>query len=229
MVPQTRKRQREADAPTADGGLTAAPLAAASEADQGAGDRPQAQGEQHPEAQEANPPRRKLMKISTEADVSSHVQAPQQAPLQAAQQAAPSGGGDAAAPVAVPAPPPFPASHYALTLDQLRDSGYPLPELDPDGEMACPDGYVATLPTPGGASQCHAAAHGGKRSRHPIMCQPGTRPSQRKPAPQAQRSARVRLYNQNASLYLPLPLPFYPSSTQAASPSTSWLLSTVRW
>ena len=41
---------------------------------------------------------------------------------------------------------PFPPKHYIATLDNLKSSEYPLPVVGPAGELACPEGYIATRP-----------------------------------------------------------------------------------
>ncbi|BDA41970.1 Small RNA degrading nuclease 5 [Coccomyxa sp. Obi] len=45
---------------------------------------------------------------------------------------------------------PFPPKHYIATLDNLKSSEYPLPVVGPTGELACPEGYIATRPGPKG-------------------------------------------------------------------------------
>ncbi|GAB4821802.1 hypothetical protein N2152v2_008848 [Parachlorella kessleri] len=44
---------------------------------------------------------------------------------------------------------PFPPSHYVMTLEEMRQHGYPLPEVNEAGEMVCPEGFVATQPCGG--------------------------------------------------------------------------------
>ncbi|CAL8460741.1 g272 [Coccomyxa elongata] len=45
---------------------------------------------------------------------------------------------------------PFPPKHYIATLENLKSSEYPLPVVGPAGELACPEGYIATRPGPKG-------------------------------------------------------------------------------
>jgi RNA exonuclease 1 len=121
-LPANKKRQRD-DAPPA-------PRCGAAD---GAG-APPSSGPAGPGASPLLAPTPKRLKTAAGEDVS-HAAA-----------AAPSGAAAAAAAAGeegeAGALPPL--SSYALTLDQLEEAGYPLPELGPDGEMACPAGYVAT-------------------------------------------------------------------------------------
>lgn len=41
---------------------------------------------------------------------------------------------------------PFPAAHYTVTLEQMEANLYPLPSIDDNGNMTCPDGFAATQP-----------------------------------------------------------------------------------
>jgi hypothetical protein len=45
---------------------------------------------------------------------------------------------------------PFPPRHYVASLAELEGAEFPLPAMGPDGQLACPEGYVATRP--GGTS-----------------------------------------------------------------------------
>ncbi|KAI3430222.1 hypothetical protein D9Q98_004819 [Chlorella vulgaris] len=48
---------------------------------------------------------------------------------------------------------PLPPAHYVLSLDELQEHGYPLPRFDEaQGEMVCPEGFVATRATKGAAA-----------------------------------------------------------------------------
>ena len=49
---------------------------------------------------------------------------------------------------------PFPPSHYAVSLEQMEANLYPLPVIDDNGDMTCPDGFVATQPA--GTPALHA-------------------------------------------------------------------------
>lgn len=40
----------------------------------------------------------------------------------------------------------FPPDHYCMTLEQMEANNYPLPEIDDEGHMACPTGFIATQP-----------------------------------------------------------------------------------
>lgn len=40
----------------------------------------------------------------------------------------------------------FPPDHYCMTLEQMEANNYPLPEIDDEGHMACPAGFIATQP-----------------------------------------------------------------------------------
>lgn len=100
------------------------------------------------------PPQAKRMRLGPGDDVSSHVapslaeSAPRSMPAAAAAEPAAAGAGAGAA--LSPTVPrridgPLPPSHYVLTLDQMQQHGYPLPELDEaSGELVVPEGYVAT-------------------------------------------------------------------------------------
>ena len=41
---------------------------------------------------------------------------------------------------------PFPPEHYTMTLEQMEANNYPLPEVDDEGHMTCPAGFMATQP-----------------------------------------------------------------------------------
>ncbi|KAL3132068.1 hypothetical protein ABBQ32_008680 [Trebouxia sp. C0010 RCD-2024] len=41
---------------------------------------------------------------------------------------------------------PFPPEHYRMTLDQMESNNYPLPDIDDEGHMTCPPGFMATQP-----------------------------------------------------------------------------------
>ena len=41
---------------------------------------------------------------------------------------------------------PFPPDYYTMTLEQMEANNYPLPEVDDEGHMACPAGFMATQP-----------------------------------------------------------------------------------
>ena len=41
---------------------------------------------------------------------------------------------------------PFPPDHYRMTLEQMESNNYPLPDIDDEGHMTCPAGFVATQP-----------------------------------------------------------------------------------
>lgn len=45
----------------------------------------------------------------------------------------------------------IPPEHYRLTLEQMESNNYPLPDIDDEGHMTCPAGFVATQP----AGVCH--------------------------------------------------------------------------
>lgn len=47
---------------------------------------------------------------------------------------------------------PFPPDYYTMTLEQMEANNYPLPEVDDEGHMACPAGFIATQPA--GVQQC---------------------------------------------------------------------------
>lgn len=50
---------------------------------------------------------------------------------------------------------PLPPAHYVLSLDELQEHGYPLPRFDEaQGEMVCPEGFVATRATKGEVVPC---------------------------------------------------------------------------
>jgi RNA exonuclease 1 len=117
------------------------------------------------------------MKLAAGDDVSSAVQpavdgaaaAAQQQEGQAAQQEGqaqeqqPPANGHSAASY------PMPPSHYVLTLEQLAQHGYPLPQWDEEkGEMATPAGFVATKASKGGwAGSCVDASC---MDSHPLPC-----------------------------------------------------------
>ncbi|KAL4421609.1 hypothetical protein ABPG75_010900 [Micractinium tetrahymenae] len=114
---------------------------------------------------EAAAPKAKRMKLAPSDDVSTRVQpqleAPAAAPEAAGAQngaAAAAAAGDAAGSGAVGSGSglgrgaagsrrqcSLPPSHYVLTLEQLQEHNYPLPQLDEaSGELVCPPGFVAT-------------------------------------------------------------------------------------
>ena len=47
-------------------------------------------------------------------------------------------------------PPPPPPHHYVLTLAQMEECRYPVPQCGEAGQMVCPPGYVATQSCQGG-------------------------------------------------------------------------------
>lgn len=49
-----------------------------------------------------------------------------------------------------------PASSYVLSLDQLEENEYPLPQYTDTGELSCPPAFVATQSLQGGKSPQHA-------------------------------------------------------------------------
>lgn len=61
---------------------------------------------------------------------------------------------------------PFPAAHYAVTLQQMEANLYPLPVIDDDKNMTCPDGFVATQPAGMACLQCTAPSH---HTRHTTL------------------------------------------------------------
>lgn len=52
---------------------------------------------------------------------------------------------------------PFPPDHYRLTLEQMESNNYPLPDIDDEGHMTCPAGFVATQPAGVNVQQICAA------------------------------------------------------------------------
>lgn len=115
----------------------------------------------------AAPPPAKRMKLAA-GDAASGAAQPGTAAVAAEAQEArpqePEQGQQAVANGGRPGSHPFPPSHYVLTLDQLAQHGYPLPQWDEEkGEMAAPAGFVATKASKG--ELC-------SRPRHPRLLSP---------------------------------------------------------
>eukprot|EP00887_Chlorella_sp_A99_P005460 scaffold1.g5460.t1 len=167
VPPRAKKRRREegggpgaAVAAAGNGGRGAAAPApdlhgaahgAASGGAAGGANGHAANGAATTEAEEAAAaPQAKRLKVSAGDDVSSRLQPSLATPAPASPAAAePGAPGPRAAGAGVPArrqaEGPLPPSHYVLTLEQMRQHGYPLPQLDEaTGELVCPEGYVTT-------------------------------------------------------------------------------------
>ena len=81
--------------------------------------------------------------------------------------------------------PPFPPSFYIMTLEAMEACNFPLPQVGPDGEMSCPEGFTATQPsTP--------AEAGIFMSNHTSMCLPPYLPPPPPPSPRPGRRETKR-------------------------------------